>query len=69
MDEDLLTRARQARAESTDAALIDEALAAFLARQRAAEIDEAYRTYDHQPIDEHDKWGDLASFRTAAGES
>jgi hypothetical protein len=53
----------------TDSALIDEALAALLARQRAAEIDGAYSAYDVHPLDEHDQWGDLASFRDAAGAS
>ena len=32
-------------------------------------IDEAYRAYDRSPLDEPDEWGDLASFRTAAGSS
>jgi len=49
--------------------LIDEALTALLARQRAAEIDASYATYEHQPLDEPDEWGDLASFRRAAGAS
>jgi hypothetical protein len=52
-----------------DSALIDEALAALLARQRAAEIDAAYAAYDAHPLDENDEWGDLASFRAAAGAS
>jgi len=49
--------------------LIDEALEALLARQRSAEIDASYATYEHQPLDEPDEWGDLASFRRAAGAS
>jgi hypothetical protein len=65
----LLERARRARSELADSALIDEALAALLARRRAAEIDAAYAAYDAQPLDEHDAWGDLASFRSAAGAS
>lgn len=69
VDEDLLARARRARAGLADSALIDEALAALLARQRAAEIDAAYAAYDQHPLDEGDEWGDLASFRTAAAES
>jgi hypothetical protein len=40
-----------------------------LARQRAAEIDAAYGAYDVHPLGEHDEWGDLASFRQAAGAS
>jgi hypothetical protein len=49
--------------------LIDEALEALLARQRAAEIDAAHAAYDTHPLDEDDEWGDLASFRAAAGAS
>ena len=49
-----------------DAELIDEALAALLARHRAAEIDAAYAVaYAAHPIDEPDEWGDLESFRAA----
>ncbi len=51
----------------TDAALIDEALAALLARHRAAEVDAGYAAYDVHPLEEADAWGDLASFRRAAG--
>jgi hypothetical protein len=29
-------------------------------------IDDGYRAYDIQPIDERDEWGDLDSFRSAA---
>jgi post-segregation antitoxin (ccd killing protein) len=69
VDEQLLTRARQARSELADSALIDEALAALLARNRAAEIEAAYAAYDRLPLDTSDEWGDLASFRAAAGAS
>jgi len=69
VDGELLEGARRARRAATDAALIDEALEALLARQRAAEIDASYATYEHQPLDEPDEWGDLASFRRAAGAS
>ena len=69
VDEDLLTSARRARSELADSALIDEALAALLARHRAVEIDAAYAAYDRHPLDTGDEWGDLASFRTAAGAS
>ena len=66
VDRDLLDDARKVRG-GTDAQLIDEALAAFLARFRAAEIDEAYDSaYRSHPIDDPDQWGDLASFRDAA---
>jgi len=67
VDADLLASARRARSELRDSALIDEALAALLAPLRAAEIDAAYAAYDAHPLDENDEWGDLASFRAAAG--
>jgi hypothetical protein len=44
----------------------DEALAALLARQRAAEMDPAYAAHNAHPLDEKDDWGDLAVFREAA---
>jgi hypothetical protein len=69
VDEGLLTSARGVRSQLPDSALIDEALAALLARHRAVEIDAAYASYDESPLDTPDEWGDLASFRTAAGES
>jgi hypothetical protein len=69
VDEGLLTTARGVRSEVPDSALIDEALAALLARHRAVEIDAAYAAYDESPLDTPDEWGDLASFRRAAGES
>ena len=45
---------RRSRPESNDAALLDEAPAALLARHRAAQIDAAYSAYDDHPIDESD---------------
>ena len=69
VDEDLLARARRSRSGLADSALIDEALTALLARQRAAEVDAAYAAYDTHPLDEADEWGDLAAFRSAAGTS
>ena len=67
--EQLLASARQARQGLADAALIDEALAALLARNRAAELDAVYSAYEEHPLDEADEWGDLASWRRAAGAS
>ncbi len=68
VDQALLEHARQSRSSATDAELIDEALAALLARDRAAEIDAAYAAaYAEHPLDAPDEWGDLASFREAAG--
>ena len=69
VDADLLASARRARSGLADSALVDEALAALLARARAAEIDAGYAAYDAHPLDESDEWGDLASFRAAAGSS
>ena len=54
---------------STDAALVDEALRAFLSRHRSAEIDASYSAYDEHPVDEPDEWGDLATWRQAASAS
>lgn len=67
VDEDLLTSARTLRTGLPDAVLLDEALRALLDRHRAAEINAAYDVYDQQPLDTPDEWGDLASFRAAAG--
>jgi hypothetical protein len=69
VDGDLLESARRIRESSSDAALLDEALAALLARHRAVEIDTSYSAYDEHPLSEHDEWGDLASFREAAASS
>jgi hypothetical protein len=69
VDSDLLAGARSIRSGAPDAALIDEALRALLARHRAAEIDASYAAYDRQPLGEADEWGDLAAFREAAAAS
>lgn len=69
VDAELLEGARRASPEGTDARLIDEALRAFLLRHRAAELDASYAAYEEHPLEEQDEWGDLASFRRAAGAS
>jgi hypothetical protein len=69
VDSGLLGDARLLRSGLTDAALVDEALGALLDANRAAAIDISYAAYDQRPLDEPDAWGDLASFRGAAGES
>lgn len=69
VDETLLASARSALSTLTDAALLDEALAALMDRHRASEIDAAYTVYDKHPLQEPDAWGDLASFREAAAAS
>jgi hypothetical protein len=69
VDASLLARARSLRVGPTDASLVDEALAALLARHRSAEIDASYAAYDQHPLDEPDEWGDLESFRRAVATS
>lgn len=69
VDESLIAHARRLRSDLNDAALLDEALGALVARHRAAEIDAGYAAYDEHPLDESDEWGDLASFREAAASS
>jgi hypothetical protein len=69
VDEDLLAEARRVRSGLPDSALLDDALAALVARSRSVEIDAAYAAYDRVPLDSSDRWGDLDSFRKAAGAS
>jgi hypothetical protein len=69
VDEELLAAARSLRHGLNDAALLDEALEALIARHRAVERDAAYAAYDEHPLDEPDEWGDLATFRAAAAGS
>jgi hypothetical protein len=51
-----------------DSALVDDALAALLARHRAAEVDAAYASYDDHPLDEDDGWGDQIVEATGRGQ-
>ncbi|MGH9157170.1 MAG: type II toxin-antitoxin system VapB family antitoxin [Acidimicrobiales bacterium] len=69
VDGALLRSARGLRDWTNDAALLDAALRALVASHRTARIDDAYRAYDRHPLDEADEWGDLESFRAAAGRS
>jgi len=69
VDDRLLAEAREVTAAPSDAALFDRALTALLAQHRRDPIDAAYTAYDERPLDEPDEWGDLASFRAAAGSS
>jgi len=67
VDTGLLIRARRAHGGVSDARLIEDALAALLARRRSADVDAAYAAaYAAHPIDEADGWGDLDTFRRAA---
>lgn len=67
VDPELLDAARRISSWESDARMVDEALRALIARRRGAELDAAYAAYDAHPPDEPDEWGDLASFRAAAG--
>lgn len=69
MDAKLLDAARRACSPGTDAALVEEALEALLARYRSAEVDAGYAAYDEHPIEGPDAWGVLASWRRVAGAS
>ncbi|NNF52884.1 MAG: hypothetical protein HKN03_00430 [Acidimicrobiales bacterium] len=70
VDSVLLADARSIGVGSNDAELVDAALASLLRHYRRAELDEAYETaYAARPITEPDEWGDLSSFRDAAGAS
>lgn len=69
VDAQLLDGARRALEGKPDSVVIDDALAALLARHRSAQADAAYAAYDEHPLAEPDEWGDLASFRQAAGAS
>lgn len=68
VDAELLEVARKVVGKA-DSALVDEALAALLARHHTAEVDASYAAYDEHPLDEPDEWGDLASFRRAVAAS
>ena len=69
MDGDLLEEARRLRSTANDATLLDEALGALVARNRAGEVDAAYVAYDEFPMDAIDEWGNLAAFRVGAASS
>ncbi|CAN5239105.1 hypothetical protein BH20ACT3_BH20ACT3_15830 [soil metagenome] len=69
VDQELLAQARRVGGGTTDAALLDEALRALVARHRRSEVDASYAVYDQHPLEEPDEWGDLESFRKAAGAS
>jgi len=69
VDDSLLAAARQLRDWANDATMLDAALQSLTAANRAAELDAAYRAYDEYPLDAPDAWGNLASFREAAGSS
>ena len=57
-----LGSARALRPGITDAALIDEAHEALIARHRCAQVDASYAAYDRRPIDEPDEWATWRRF-------
>lgn len=69
VDSELLSAVRSLHTGTTDAALVEDAFRALLARHRAAEIDASYAAYEELPADQPDEWGDLDSWRRAAGAS
>ena len=69
VDSALLEDGRRVRSTLTDAALVDEALTALLARHRTVEVDASYAADDAHPLSELDVWGDLASFRESGAAS
>ena len=69
VDASLLEAARALHSGPTDAALVDDALRALLAGNRAREIDASYAAYDEKPAEQLDEWGDLDSWRRAASAS
>jgi hypothetical protein len=69
VDAELLGNARRVRPGVTDAALIDEALAALVARHISAKFDAGCAAYEAHPVEEPDERGDLASWRRAADTS
>jgi hypothetical protein len=69
VDGQRLANARLVRPNTPDATLLDEALAALIAKHRATEVDASYAAYDKHPLEQADEWGDLASFREAAAAS
>lgn len=66
VDDELLQRARSLAGYTTDSALLDAALRAYIDQKRSEEIDAAYiEAYERHPVDEPDEWGDLASWGDA----
>lgn len=66
MSDTLLDKARSTEPDLNDAALLDRALSALCAQNRAAEVDRSYRVFDELPLDTEDEWGNLAEFLEAA---
>ena len=56
VDEGRPSNAGRIRPDTPDAALLDEALDALVAKYRAAEVDASYAVDDEHPLDEADDW-------------
>lgn len=69
VDDELLAAARSLMGGTPDSVVVDRALTALIERIRDTEIDDEYSVYEDRPLTEPDAWGDLDSFRTAAGSS
>ncbi|MDE9367649.1 antitoxin MazE5 [Luteipulveratus sp. YIM 133132] len=67
VDETLLADVRALRSGARDSEIVDDAFSALLLQSRSAQIDLSYAAYDEVPLSAPDAWGDLASFREAAG--
>lgn len=69
VDCQLLEEVRHRGRPAKDAQLFDDALRAYLAEHRSAEVDSSYDAYEEHPLDEPDEWGDLASWHDAMTKS
>lgn len=67
VDAALLADARSLMPGIRDHALFDQALAALVAANRAAELDASYTAYDDHPVDAPDQWGDVGAWRHTVG--
>ena len=67
VDPEPLAAAHAVRPGSSNAVVIDEALAALAGRHRPAQVEPGPGDDEHLQI-EPDQWGDLASWRRAAGQ-
>jgi len=70
VDQELLDEARACVAGARDSTLVERALRALLASERAAQIDrEIDEGYERIPYDTPDEWGSLADFHAGVREA
>lgn len=68
VDSELLGQARAACGGARDSSVLEQALAALIAKHRAATFDQQIDAgYRDVALDRPDEWGDLGSFLEAAG--